>query len=229
MNAKILEIFPSIQGEGPYAGVRQVFVRFFECNMHCTWCDTPNSIGDTVRNYKDMSLDEIMGQIRALGAACHSVSLTGGEPLLQKDMIKALMPYITAMGLKNYLETNGTLPEALAHVIDGTDIVAMDIKLPSSTKERAFWPEHEDFLRIAQAKEVFIKTVITNDTADAEVRQAVDLVARVNPGITFILQPNFFEMKNGVVAKCEGLAKESAKYLKDVRIIPQMHKFMKLR
>ena len=43
--ANILEVFQSIQGEGKYAGVKQVFVRFFECNMHCVWCDTPHSIG----------------------------------------------------------------------------------------------------------------------------------------------------------------------------------------
>ena len=45
--ANISEIFQSIQGEGKYAGASQVFVRFFECNMHCAWCDTPHAIGDT--------------------------------------------------------------------------------------------------------------------------------------------------------------------------------------
>ena len=229
MNAKIMEIFPSLQGEGTYAGVRQVFVRFFECNMHCTWCDTPNSIGDTVRNYKEMGLDEVTARIRGSAGGCHSVSLTGGEPLLHKDFIKALLPSLKTTGLKSYLETNGTLPSALADVIAGMDIIAMDIKLPSSTKEKAFWQEHEDFLRIAHNKDVFVKAVITNDTDACDVRRAADLAARVDTAIPFILQPNYFEMKQGVVAKCEDLAKECAKILKDVRILPQIHKFMKLR
>ena len=224
MNAKIMEIFPSVQGEGTYAGVRQVFVRFFECNMHCAWCDTPNSIGDTVRNYKEMDFNEVAAQVQASADGCHSASLTGGEPLLHKDFIKALLPRLKTIGLKSYLETNGTLPSALADIIGG-----MDIKLPSSTKEKAFWREHEDFLRIAQSKEVFIKTVITNDTDAFDVRRAAELAARVNPAIPFILQPNYFEMKQGVVAKCEDLAKECSKILKDVRILPQIHKFMKLR
>ena len=107
----------------------------------------------------------------------------------------------------------------------GTSCQAM----PSSTREKAFWQEHEDFLRIAQKTETFIKTVITNDTDAADVRQAAAITARVNANIPFILQPNYFEMKQGVVAKCEGLAKECAKTLKDVRILPQIHKFMKLR
>ncbi len=224
-----MEIFPSVQGEGTYAGVRQVFVRFFECNMHCTWCDTPNSIGDTLRDYRDMGLDEVASEVQASAGGCHSVSLTGGEPLLHKDFIKALLPRLKGTGLKSYLETNGTLPSALADVIDGVDIIAMDIKLPSSTKAKAFWQEHEDFLRVARNKEVFIKTVITNDTNASDVRRAADLVARVDTKVTFILQPNYFEMKQGVVAKCEGLAKECAKHLSDVRILPQIHKFMKLR
>ncbi len=224
-----MEIFPSVQGEGVYAGVRQVFVRFFECNMHCTWCDTPNSIGDTLRTYKETDLSDVIAQIQTSADACHSASLTGGEPLLQADFIKELLPYLKTMGLKSYLETNGTLPQSLAKIIEGVDIVAMDIKLPSSTKEKAFWQEHEDFLRIAEEKDVFVKTVITNDTQAAEVGRAVGIVAKINPKIPFILQPNYFEMKQGVVAKCEGLGKECAKHLSDVRILPQIHKFMKLR
>src|SRR6185436_20021313 len=61
--AKIMEVFRSIQGEGPYAGAAQVFVRFFECNMHCVWCDTPASIGDTSRNYMEMDLQELLNQV----------------------------------------------------------------------------------------------------------------------------------------------------------------------
>ena len=82
MNAKILEIFRSIQGEGKYAGVPQVFVRFFECNMHCVWCDTPASIGDGKREYKELALEDVLKQVNALYDHAHSVSITGGEPLL---------------------------------------------------------------------------------------------------------------------------------------------------
>ena len=87
MNAKILEIFPSIQGEGKYVGVAQVFVRFFECSMHCSWCDTPNSIGDGKREFKEYFSSELFDTINPLLPGCHSVSLTGGEPLLQKDFL----------------------------------------------------------------------------------------------------------------------------------------------
>ena len=229
MNAKILELFQSTQGEGKYIGVPQVFVRFFECNMHCVWCDTPHSIGDTTRHYKEYSLDTLVGEIKGLWKQCHSVSLTGGEPLMQADFINTLTPVLRSLHMPVYLETNGTLPKELAQVIDGVDTIAMDIKLPSSTECRSYWLEHEEFLKIAKSKDIFIKTVISEQTTRDDVKRAVDLVSRLAPEVLFILQPNYFDMKNGIVAKCVDFQNDCLKRLSNVRIIPQVHKFMKLR
>jgi len=229
MNAKILEVFRSIQGEGKYAGVPQVFVRLFECNMHCVWCDTPASIGDGKREYKELDLENILAQVNALYENAHSVSITGGEPLLQKDFLKSFCHALHLEGKKVYLDTNGTLPDALKEIIKDIDIIAMDIKLPSSTKQKAFWAEHKEFLKIAAHKEVFVKAVISLDTKAQEVLKAAKLVAGIDPGILFILQPNYFDMKKGVIEECVGHQKLCAKILKDVRILPQVHKFMKLR
>ena len=229
MEAKILEIFHSIQGEGQYIGLPQVFVRFFECNMHCAWCDTPHSIGDTNRNYTAYSLKEVSDQINSLWANAHAVSLTGGEPLLQTDFLKELLPVLKKENKLSYLETNGTLPKQLAEVIDDIDIVAMDIKLPSSTRCRPFWKEHEEFLRIAKNKDVFIKTVISSGTDRQDILDAIDLVTKIDPGILFILQPNYFEMKNGAIKKCLEFQNDCSKKMGNVRIVPQVHKFMKLR
>jgi organic radical activating enzyme len=229
MNARIIEIFKSVQGEGKYLGVTQVFVRFFECNMHCVWCDTPHSIGDTTRHYKEFSLEKLVGEIKKFGNDFHSVSLTGGEPLMQAEFINMLTPVLRSLRMPVYLETNGVLPQELASVIDGIDIIAMDIKLPSSTGCQAYWQEHEDFIKIAKKKDFFIKTVISNKTTLEDVKRASDMVSRIAPDTLFILQPNYFDMKDGVVAKCVEFQKDCQKYLSDVRIIPQVHKFMKLR
>lgn len=229
MNAKILEIFQSTQGEGKYIGVPQVFVRFFECNMHCVWCDTPHSIGDTTRHYKEFTLDSLVSEIKALWGQSHSVSITGGEPLVQADFINTLTPVLRGLGMTVYLETNGVLPKELAQVIDGVDIIAMDIKLPSSTQCRAYWQEHDEFLQIARTKDLFVKVVISNATTKEEVLQAAELVKRHAPDVPFILQPNFFDMKEGVVAKCQEFQNDCLKHLPNVRIIPQIHKFLKVR
>lgn len=229
MNAKILEIFQSIQGEGKFAGVRQVFVRFFECNMHCVWCDTPASIGDTTRNYKEFSLEEVFQQIQKQWRDCHSVSLTGGEPLLQKDFIKELLPLMKKARMLAYLETNGILPESLEDIVDDLDIIAMDIKMPSSTKQKSYWKEHEKFLKIALAKDVFIKAVVSGDTEKSDMIKTIELVSNIDPTLHFIIQPNTFELKNGVMKKCLEFHDYSLKYLPNARVMPQMHKFMRIR
>ncbi|MBI5150719.1 MAG: 7-carboxy-7-deazaguanine synthase QueE [Candidatus Omnitrophica bacterium] len=229
MKAKISEIFHSIQGEGKYTGHEQVFVRFFECNIRCAWCDTPHSIGDTTRHYRECALEELMAEIRELWPDCHSVSLTGGEPLVQKDFIKALLPSLKKEGMRSYLETNGILDRHLAQIIDDVDIVAMDLKLPSSTKCRPYWEEHAAFLKVARQKEVFIKAVISGDTTKEDVVRSVELVAGVDPGIPLILQPNYFERKNGALDRCLDYQDYCRQYLTDVKVMSQMHKVWKIR
>ena len=227
--AKISEIFQSVQGEGQYVGAKQVFIRFFECNMHCAWCDTPQSIGDTEGHFDEYTSDELWRKVSGLWSNCHSVSFTGGEPLVQTDFIKAFLPRLKTAWVTSYLETNGIFYQELAELIDDIDIIAMDLKLPSSTKCRPFWEEHEEFLKIARKKEVFTKTVISNDTTKEDVLRSVDLVAQIAPEITYILQPNHFDHENGIVQKCLEYQKDCSSRLKNVRIIPQMHKFLKLQ
>ena len=86
-SAQITEIFSSLQGEGPYAGAKHVFVRFEECHMHCTYCDEIHKVG------KEWSLDQTLNEILRLeseqGPHQH-ISLTGGEPLLYLPFLKLL-------------------------------------------------------------------------------------------------------------------------------------------
>jgi 7-carboxy-7-deazaguanine synthase len=229
IKAKISETFQSIQGEGKYVGAKQVFIRFFGCNMHCDWCDTPQSIGGSEEHFNEYASDELWKEISDLWGGSHSISFTGGEPLIQKDFIKEFLPRLKSAGVTSYLETNGVFYEELAELIDDIDIIAMDLKLPSSTKCRPFWDEHKEFLKIACKKEVFTKTVIASDTTTEDVLLSVDLVAEIDPEITYILQPNYFDHKKGVVEKCLEYQAICSDRLKNVRIVPQMHKFLKLR
>ena len=229
MKAKISEIFQSIQGEGPYVGIKQVFVRFYECNMQCVWCDTPNSIGHIPSHFDEFHAQELFQKVEDLWQNCHSVSLTGGEPMVQNDFLKEFLPFLKKAGKTVYLETNGILPDALKEIVDDVDIIAMDMKLPSSTKCQPYWREHEDFLKVALKSDVFIKVVISGDTVQEEVLQAARLVALLDKDLDFILQPNHFEIKNGALQKCFAFQGECGKYLSRVRVIPQVHKFMKLR
>jgi len=226
--AKIMEMFSSVQGEGPYAGVRQVFVRFFECNIHCVWCDTPASIGDTARNYQTMTLDEVFANIKRLWRNDHSVSLTGGEPMVQTPFLKELITRLKENGMPVYLETNGIFHEELPQIVDDVNYIAMDIKMPSSAKTKSFWDEHEAFLKTAVRTNVFIKAVVSSDTDKEDVVRTVELVKRAAPQILLILQPNTYELRNGVMKKCLEFHEYALTQLPQTRIMPQMHKFMRI-
>lgn len=227
--AKVVEVFESIQGEGKYAGVSQVFVRFAGCNLNCAWCDTSHARDPQPGHFREMRPEELWGEVEGLWDGCHSLSLTGGEPLLHKDFLKEFLPIVRISKAPVYLETNGTLPGLLSEVIEDIDIVSMDVKLPSSTGCAEYWDEHVEFLRVAWGKDVFIKMVIAGTTTMEDIIRAVEMISKGDPTMPLFLQPNYFDLKTGVMDKCRKFQTYCSNYLSDVRIIPQMHKFMDLR
>jgi len=227
-NAKVSEIFKSIQGEGIYLGVLQVFVRFFGCTLTCKMCDTPQG-KDPSYGVKEYTAGDLLREVCDMSKGIHSVSLSGGEPLEQKEFLRTFLPLLKAQGLRTYLETNGVLSENLKELVGFVDMIAMDMKLPSATGQRPFWSEHASFLNIARQKDVFIKTVITLDTDLNDVACAAKLASKVNRGIVFILQPNYFELSAGLLEICQKAHTVASEYLRDVRIIPQLHKHLGIR
>jgi 7-carboxy-7-deazaguanine synthase len=231
IESEIVDIFSSVQGEGIFVGAKQVFIRFKRCNMNCVFCDENKDA--EARFYTPPAL---MGQIESLEEAKgihHSVSLTGGEPLMYTDFLKALLPLLKKKSKRSYLETNGTLPEELAGVIDLVDIVAMDFKLPSSTGERAFWDEHLEFLKIALKKNVFVKVVVTPYTAIEDIEKAVGLINKAGKSIPLIIQPVTPVGRASEEVSKEMLLKFLEIGLKNsldhIRVIPQVHKMLKLK
>lgn len=222
MKGRISGIFSSIQGEGIYAGEKQIFVRFSGCNLNCSYCDTD------FKTFQEYSAFELYSEIESLGRDFHSISFTGGEPLLQNDFLAESLSIVKRNRYKTYLETNGTLPKSLGEIIDNVDIVAMDIKLPSSGGLNDFWQAHRDFLRIAQRREVFIKAVICVSTADKDVLAMYALLKEMNyPGIV-VLQPNSFEMDK-LNEQLALFKKYGQDYSFHICVIPQMHKLIGVR
>jgi len=221
MKGKIAEVFKSIQGEGLYQGVGQVFVRFFGCNLKCKFCDTKLDC------YKKKTASELLDEINTFGDY-HSLSITGGEPLLQIDFLKDLLKLIKKRKQKVYLETNGTLPENLEKVIDYTDIIAMDFKLPSSTGLEPYWDEHQEFLMIAHGKKTFIKAVINTTTMVEDIYKAIEIIKGAAKKTTLVLQPqNPLEIM--VKAKLEGFEQLCRDEGLEVKVIPQIHKRLGLK
>lgn len=230
--ADIQEVFSSIQGEGIYLGARQIFLRFKGCNMNCVFCD------EDLRDLepKIYSPLELMREINFLEEGCgphHSVSLTGGEPLLYTEFLKEFLKLLKRGGFKTYLETNGTLPKELEKVIDSIDIVAMDFKLPSSTGQTAYWNEHLEFLKTAVKKKAFVKIVITPNTIREDIEKAVSVIETVGKHIPLILQPATpsrpldEEVDSARLLSFLDIASKGD--LVHVKILPQVHKILNVR
>ena len=104
----VIEMFASIDGEGSRQGFLCTFLRLYDCNIRCSYCDTTYSYGPEV-DYELLSVLEVTDKIEQLGN--HRVTITGGEPLLQEPEVIELIDELTKRN-KQYdfnIETNGTI------------------------------------------------------------------------------------------------------------------------
>ena len=224
MTGRISEVFDSIQGEGLYLGEKQIFVRFFGCNLNCHFCDTK------LNRFSEYAPEELLEEIKLYNKDnYHSISFTGGEPLLHIDFLKEVLPVTSYEGHKNYLETNGTLPGELQEVIDYVDIVAMDIKLPSSSRMGHLWGLHKRFLKIASQKEVFIKIVVCQSSHEDDLKQAIKLIHEVKSCPVVVLQPNSYERQQHLQEKLKDFKSICRRAGVTACVIRQMHKIIGYR
>lgn len=219
--AKITEIFSSIQGEGRYVGEKQLFIRFSGCNLKCDYCDTSHENG------KIYSVEDLINEIKKYNLkTIHSISLTGGEPLIYYDFINELTPHIDA---KFYLETNGTKIEELKKVIKNISYIASDIKLNSCAKQGNLFEKHKQFLQIAKENniETFIKIVFDENITQEEIEKSIELAKFYDYEI--FLQPKMNEtnFECDINFALQTFEKFKEQYSK-VRFCPQMHKFWKI-
>jgi len=232
------EIFRSVQGEGIYTGVMQVFVRLSGCGFSCSYCDTEAAKervescacrlpGGAVELENPVDPEAAATLTLSLAAlpGTHSISITGGEPLEQPEFLAGFLDLVRRGGLPLYLETNGLDTAGLESVLPLVDIVSLDIKLPSLCGGDNVFPAYRETLRVAVEKALFCKIVIAGGTDREEFEEAVGLIAEVDSGIPLVIQPAT------PVGPCIppdpqvllGFAAAAAPLLEDVRIIPQCH------
>jgi 7-carboxy-7-deazaguanine synthase len=235
------EIFISVQGEGPLVGVPTLFIRFGGCQAACEHCDTP-------RARTQMSQFPIHGPdakvipnpVKVADLAAHAtpllravplLAITGGEPLEQPGFLSLLLTRLSETGKRVLLETRGFHYRELAEVIPRVDVVAVDVKLPSFSGRPLPAHETKSFIKIASQKVCYIKAVVGPDTGEGEVLYAARLVADVSDDIPFVVQPRFDERPPppGEAERLLVLTTQLATILRDVRLIPQIHRVLGLR
>ncbi len=241
--APLQEVFSSIQGEGIHVGKRQVFVRFAHCHLKCAYCDTPMTTADgqchvetppgsgqIVHYPNPMQPATLVTIIEHLLQTTrhHSVSFTGGEPLLYHAFLKDVLPHVQQHA-PTYLETSGTQPEFLEEILPWTDIIAMDIKLPSATQEPPQYGNHAAFYRVAQQKTCFVKIIFNNETTQEELDAVKAIVT--NRQTPIILQPETNLDDRKVYLKPQRMLEIEqtlSAWFDDVRVIPQTHKMLNI-
>lgn len=213
----IQDIFFSFQGEGILIGYPQLFIRFAGCNLICEYCDE-NTGGD----FQDLSIDAVLDKVTPFyKKKPHSIVLTGGEPLLQVASIRELIPHFKKWPL--FLETNGTLPDHLAEVMDAITYFSVDYKI-------GYEKEFIDFLSLLRDKEnVCVKIVLLRDFNILDVQRLGKIVASINKSIPIILQPVTPIRKITHPPTWQDILRgyQAVSNLVDtVRVIPQAHKMM---
>lgn len=245
-SAELIEIFSSVQGEGALIGRRQVFIRFIGCNLSCGYCDTNLGVdaascraeltpGRT--DFQQFSNPVEMKRVIELlqrweggwPGVHHSISLTGGEPLLHVDLLHRWLPQLREI-LPVHLETNGVLHFALSRIVREIDHISMDIKLPSSSGETRLWDHHQNFLETAADSDVSVKVVVNSATEHWEIQRAAEMIASVSATIPLIIQPETAENLSIKISSLGLLQLQeiAAAVIDDVRIIPQTHRFIGL-
>lgn len=245
--AYIYEVFSGIQGEGLHVGERDLFIRFCRCNLTCPFCDTPYALKDSPTCLMEKKAGErdfvplpnplspfsLLDNLRPLlnpPNLHHSIVLTGGEPLLWVYFLQVLLPQLRQFNLPITLETNGTLAFNLQKVVQWVDIISMDFKLPSCMGGKRYWETHKRFLSVAKQKRVFVKVVVSSQTTLEEIEKAVSIIEEEGD-IPLVIQPvsaqgGYAPPSEGELLKMQEKAKER---ISQVRVIPQMHKFLGLK
>ena len=124
---RIVEIFPSKQGEGLWTGVESVFVRTVGCHLRCRYCDTPYAFWESGEG-EDLCVEEIAGRVMLLEK--RHVVITGGEPMLHAELVP-LTKLLKALGVTITVETSGTLDLPVI-----CDLVSISPKLSNSTPSK---------------------------------------------------------------------------------------------
>ena len=134
---KINEIFYSIQGESSFAGLPCIFIRLTYCNLRCSYCDTEYAFHEG----SDYTVEQVLAEIKKYN--CKLVEVTGGEPLVQKEVFK-LMQTLCDSDYNVMLETGGSLT---IKEVDKRVKIIMDLKCPSSNMIEKNFYENIQYLK----------------------------------------------------------------------------------
>ena len=234
MSVRLFEIFTSVEGEGILYGTKTLFVRLAGCPFTCFYCDTKESL--PLDSGKEYAIDEACKLIDSnLKNQTYKVNFTGGDPLIQHEAVAKLAEHIQKKKIPTYLESSCFDLGRFNHVLPFIDIVKIEFK----TKDSEFVESNHYERLIDNAinclkssvfskKTTYIKIVVSSKT---ETNDFSKLVSKIFNSISneqidgFIIQPTY-GVSEPSLDLLLALYDIVYPYYKEVKVVPQLHKFI---
>ena len=234
MNVRIFEIFTSIEGEGIFYGTKTLFVRLAGCPFTCFYCDTKESL--PLDSGKEFSIEDAIMEIGSqIQSNTFKVNFTGGDPLLQHQAVALLAKNIQDRKIPTYLESSCFDVDRFNHVLPFIDYIKIEFK----TRESEFVDiQHYEKLiseslkclesSINQQKITYIKIVVSSKTKITDFNNLVENIFKIRNSEKisgFIIQPTYGISEPSLEQLMEMYDCVFPKF-RDVKIVPQLHKFI---
>ena len=234
MKVRLFEIFTSVEGEGILYGTKTLFVRLAGCPFTCFYCDTKESL--PLDSGTEYSIDEACQLIDSnLKKQTYKVNFTGGDPLIQHQAVAQLAKHIQGKKILTYLESACFDIDRFNHVLPFIDIVKIEFK----TKDSDFVDsEHYEKLiehtmkclesSVNTKKTTFIKIVVSSKTKINEFEELTNQIFKTisKENIDgFIIQPTYGVAEPSLELLLDLYDVVYPHYI-DVKVVPQLHKFI---
>ena len=234
MKVRLFEIFTSVEGEGILYGTKTLFVRLAGCPFTCFYCDTKESLPlDSGTEYTIEEANELIDT--NLQDQTYKVNFTGGDPLIQHEAVAQLAKHIQNKKIPTYLESSCFDIDRFNHVLPFMDIVKIEFK----TKDSDFVDsEHYKKLightmkclesSVKSKKTTYIKIVVSSKTQLDEFKKLIDEIfnniskENING---FVIQPTY-GISEPSLDLLLNLYDIVFPYYIDVKVVPQLHKFI---
>jgi organic radical activating enzyme len=234
LKVRLYEIFTSVEGEGFLYGTKTLFVRLAGCPFKCFYCDTKEAL--PITSGKEYQIDEAKKLIENnLVKNTYKVNFTGGDPLAQSEAVSELAKFIQQKKIPTYLESSCFDSVRFGQVLPYFDFLKVELKTADSefvdkTHYSKLLENELECLRLAinSGKTTYIKIVVSSKT---ELEQFNKLLKRIfditskSKIAGFIIQPTY-GISEPSLPQLLDFYDAVHTYYEEVRIVPQLHKFI---
>ena len=234
MKVRLFEVFTSVEGEGILYGTKTLFVRLAGCPFTCFYCDTKESL--PLDSGTEYTTDEAIQLIDSnLKNQTYKVNFTGGDPLIQHKAVALLAKHIQDKKIPTYLESSCFDIDRFNYILPFIDIVKIEFK----TKDSNFVDsEHYEKLidhtmkclksSVITKKTTYIKIVVSSKTQLNEfqelINQIFDIISKDEID-GFVIQPTY-GISEPTLTLLLNLYDIVYPHYIDVKVVPQLHKFI---